>query len=196
VILLDEIEKAHPDVFNALLQILDDGRLTDGQGRTVDFKNTVVIMTSNVGSQFIQDEKLTREEMEKLTMHTLKDQFKPEFLNRIDEIILFHRLEREQIYEIAQIQIELVNHRLLEQGISIELTKEAMLHIADLGFDPVFGARPLKRVIQKEIVDPLAVKILTRELLRSDNVLIDCKNDKTMFTKKNLDGSDTESEKR
>jgi ATP-dependent Clp protease ATP-binding subunit ClpB len=183
VVLLDEIEKAHPDVFNTLLQILDDGRLTDGQGRTVDFRNTVIIMTSNVGSQFLQDEHLSHDQMRDNTMKLLRDQFRPEFLNRIDEIILFHRLEREQIKEIVKIQLEIIQKRVAQQHIQIQFSDAAVQEIADLGYDPVYGARPLKRVIQNEITNPLSNKILTREIAPFDTILVDYNKNMFTFTK-------------
>jgi len=180
VILLDEIEKAHVDVFNTLLQVLDDGRLTDGQGRTVDFKNTVIIMTSNVGSQYLQNVELSHEEMKSNTMKLLREKFRPEFLNRIDEIILFHRLEKEQIHDIVKIQLGIIQKRIANQNIDIHFSEEAIQQIADKGYDPVFGARPLKRVIQNEIANPLSLQILTREIVPFDTVLVDYK--KNMFT--------------
>jgi ATP-dependent Clp protease ATP-binding subunit ClpB len=180
VILLDEIEKAHVDVFNTLLQVLDDGRLTDGQGRTVDFKNTVIIMTSNVGSQYLQNVELSHEEMKSNTMKLLREKFRPEFLNRIDEIILFHRLEKEQIHDIVKIQLGIIQKRIANQNIDIHFSEEAIQQIADKGYDPVFGARPLKRVIQNDIANPLSLQILTREIVPFDTVLVDYK--KNMFT--------------
>ncbi|MDD4613868.1 MAG: ATP-dependent chaperone ClpB [Caldisericia bacterium] len=180
VLLLDEIEKAHPDVFNTLLQILDDGRLTDGQGRTVDFRNTVIIMTSNVGSQFLQDVQLSHDEMRVNTMKLLREVFRPEFLNRIDEIILFHRLEKDQIYEIVKIQLQIIQKRIAHQDIHIRFTDNAIQEIANIGYDPIYGARPLKRVIQNDITNPLALKILTREVGPFDTILVDY--EKNMFT--------------
>jgi len=157
VLLFDEIEKAHPDVFNILLQILDDGRLTDGHGRTVDFKNTVVIMTSNVGSQWIQDPSLDDEEKRNRSMDALRATFKPEFLNRIDDIIMFSALKLEDIYKIVDIQMGLIDKRLKERKMSVELTEKAKNYIAGQGYSPVYGARPLKRSLQKLILDPLAM---------------------------------------
>jgi ATP-dependent Clp protease ATP-binding subunit ClpB len=161
IVLMDEIEKAHPEVFNILLQILDDGRLTDGHGRTVDFKNTVVIMTSNIGSQWIMDlgEK-DYEEMRRRVMDAVKAHFKPEFLNRIDELIIFHSLGLEQIKAIVEIQVKKLEKRLLERRIQLKMTEKAKEWLAKEGFDPAYGARPLKRVIQKEIQDKLAMKLL------------------------------------
>jgi ATP-dependent Clp protease ATP-binding subunit ClpB len=177
VVLFDEIEKAHPDVFNALLQILDDGRMTDGKGRTVDFKNTVLIMTSNVGSQFIQEARgENRGEMEKAVMDTLRATFKPEFLNRIDEIIIFNSLGQEEIKQIVGIQIDLLAKRLEDSKITLDLTDNAKEFLANTGFDPVYGARPLRRAIQHYIQDPLAVKILDGSVKEGDHVKIDVRD--------------------
>jgi ATP-dependent Clp protease ATP-binding subunit ClpB len=182
VILFDEIEKAHPDVFNVLLQILDDGRLTDGQGRTVDFRNTVIIMTSNLGSQRIiaagpnQDAEMRRE-----VMDALREHFRPEFLNRIDETIIFKQLTREQITEIVDIQLAAVSERLAERRMSITLTNEARELIATLGYDPNFGARPLKRVIQKHILDPLALKLLSGDIREGEEVVVDVQDGRLTF---------------
>ncbi|MGQ9606945.1 MAG: ATP-dependent chaperone ClpB [Thermogutta sp.] len=163
VVLLDEIEKAHRDVFNILLQVLDDGRLTDNQGHTVDFTNTIIVMTSNIGSQAIQE--IARsggrdEEIRRAVQEALRHHFLPEFLNRVDEIIIFHPLRREQIRKIAEIQIERLRKRLAEKGVALEVTDRAVEAVAELGYDPTFGARPLKRVIQQQIENPLAVELL------------------------------------
>jgi ATP-dependent Clp protease ATP-binding subunit ClpB len=161
VVLFDEIEKAHPEVFNVLLQILDDGRMTDGHGKTVDFKNTIIIMTSNVGSQVIQDlGGRDREEMERRVTEALRAGFKPEFLNRIDETIIFLNLAPEQIGQIVEIQIARLADRLAEQNIELILSVSARDLIARQGYDPIYGARPLKRVIQRQIENPLAMEIL------------------------------------
>ncbi len=162
VVLFDEVEKAHPDVFNALLQILDDGRLTDGQGRTVDFKNTIIIMTSNIGSQFIQElaGEAHRARMEEMVMTALRAQFKPEFLNRVDNVVIFQALTREEIGRIVESQLGRLNRLLAQRGLSLSLTPAARERLGDLGFDPVYGARPLKRAIQTHLQDALAVKIL------------------------------------
>ena len=169
VVLLDEIEKAHPDVFNTLLQIMDDGRLTDGQGRTVSFTNTVLIMTSNVGSDRIVgesvDEKI-REQIEEVLAAT----FKPEFLNRIDDTVIFHRLSKEDIGRIVELQVDQLVGRVRERGIEVELTDDARTLLGNLGYDPTYGARPLKRVIQKQLVDKLALKILEGEFAEGDEV--------------------------
>jgi ATP-dependent Clp protease ATP-binding subunit ClpB len=182
VVLFDEIEKAHPEVFNALLQILDDGRMTDGKGRTVDFKNTVIIMTSNVGSQWIQ-ELAGRDdaEMEKRVTEALRATFKPEFLNRLDEIVFFNPLGKEEIKKIVDIQMSLLNRRLVESKIAIELTSQARDLLASTGFDPVFGARPLKRTIQHLIQDPLAVKILEGSVKEGDRIMADVENGTIVF---------------
>ena len=182
VVLFDEIEKAHPDVFNALLQILDDGRMTDGKGRTVDFKNTVLIMTSNVGSLFIQEMGGKESgEMEKRVMDLLRATFKPEFLNRIDEIVIFNSLGPEEIKEIVGIQIGLLSKRLEASKISLKLTDKAEEFLANTGFDPVYGARPLKRAIQHYIQDPLAVKILDGSVKEGDDVAMDVRDGKVVF---------------
>ena len=172
VLLFDEIEKAHPDVFNILLQILDDGRLTDGHGRTVDFKNTIVIMTSNVGSQWIQDEALDEREKQDRSMEALRATFKPEFLNRIDDIIMFRALTLEDINSIVDIQLLLIDKRLHDRKLSIELTDAAKKYIAAEGYSPVYGARPLKRSLQKIILDPLALEILAGKFIEGDHIII------------------------
>jgi ATP-dependent Clp protease ATP-binding subunit ClpB len=177
VILFDEIEKAHQDVFNILLQIMDDGRLTDGQGRTVDFRNTVIIMTSNIGSSFLQADGLRSEqdfsEASKQVMNALHNHFKPEFLNRVDDIIVFSPLGREQLVKIIELRLEDVRRLLAERKISIELTDAAKELLFTEGFDPNFGARPLKRAIQKLVQDPLALKILDGEVLHGDHMIVD-----------------------
>ena len=184
VILFDEIEKAHSDVFNILLQILDDGRLTDGQGHTVDFKNTVIIMTSNVGSQWIQDlgEK-DHQEIQNRVLEALKAKFKPEFLNRIDDIIIFHSLTMEGIKQIVEIQLRNLKKMLLEKKIEISLTDKAKEFLAKQGYDPVYGARPLKRVIQRNIQNPLALKILEGEFEEGNKILIDADGSSMTFKK-------------
>jgi ATP-dependent Clp protease ATP-binding subunit ClpB len=182
VILLDEIEKAHPDVFNTLLQIMDDGRLTDGQGRTVSFKNTVLIMTSNVGSQFIAKESLD-EKIREQVEEALTQTFPPEFLNRIDDVVVFHRLSRENLKQIVDIQVATLAKRVEERGITIDLTDEARELLGDLGFDPTYGARPLKRVIQKNLIDALALKLLESEFSDGDVVKVDAKDGELTFKK-------------
>lgn len=180
VILLDEVEKAHPDVFNILLQVLDDGRLTDGQGRTVDFKNTVIIMTSNLGSDIIQESNRTNnyEQMKALVMGEVGQHFRPEFLNRIDDAVVFHPLGREQIKSIAKIQLLSLRERLAAKGYKLELSHAALDKLAEAGFDPVFGARPLKRAIQVELENPLAQKLLGGTLGIDGVVKIDVKEEK------------------
>ncbi len=186
VVLFDEIEKAHPDVFNILLQILDDGRLTDGQGRTVDFTNTIIIMTSNIGSHIIQEMSAPsqREEMERAVMETLRRQFKPEFLNRVDNIIIFHALTREHIVKIVEIQISRLNKLLEAKGLKLELTDAAKQLLANVGYDPAFGARPLKRAIQTYIQDPLAVELLKGTFVEGDVIEADAQEGKIVFRKK------------
>jgi ATP-dependent Clp protease ATP-binding subunit ClpB len=174
VILLDEIEKAHGDVFNLLLQILDDGRLTDGHGRTVDFKNTVIIMTSNIGSHLYQDTAdKERDEVRDMVMETLKVHFRPEFLNRLDEIIIFNPLGMEEIKQIVDIQIEYLRERLADRKLDIRLTAKAKETLAAEGFDPNYGARPLKRVIQRQIQDNLARRLLEGEFADGDLIEVD-----------------------
>ena len=186
VLLFDEIEKAHQDVFNILLQILDDGRLTDGQGRTVDFKNTINIMTSNIGGQWIQDLSLGEEERQKRTLETLRTTFKPEFLNRIDDIITFRSLTISDINKIINIQIGLIQKRLQERKIYLELTDEAKKYIAKAGYSPTYGARPLKRALQKIIEDSLATKILEGTFVEGDHILADITEaGKVVFSKNN-----------
>ena len=182
VVLLDEIEKAHPDVFNTLLQVLDDGRLTDGQGRTVSFTNTVLIMTSNVGSDRIVGEQVDeriREQIEEVLAAT----FKPEFLNRIDDTVIFHRLSKADIGRIVELQVNQLVGRVRERGIEIELTDDARTLLGNLGYDPTYGARPLKRVIQKQLVDKLALKLLDGEFAPGDRVLVDAEGGELTFTK-------------
>jgi len=177
VILFDEIEKAHPDVFNVLLQILDDGRLTDGQGRTVDFKNTVIIMTSNLGSSYIASSTQGQQaEMRRQVMEALQASFRPEFLNRIDEVIIFLALSRAQIEDIVRIQLEAISKRLADRRIALILSDEAVDLIATLGYDPTFGARPLKRVLQKRILDPLALQLLNGSIHDGEEVIVGVKD--------------------
>ncbi len=161
VVLLDEIEKAHPDVFNVLLQVLEDGRLTDSHGRTVDFKNTVIVMTSNLGSAQIQELVGDREAQRAAVMDAVSGHFRPEFINRIDEVVVFEPLGREQIAGIAEIQLQRLRRRLAERELSLELTPQALDKLVAVGYDPVYGARPLKRAIQRWIENPLAQQILS-----------------------------------
>lgn len=181
VVLFDEIEKAHPDVFNTLLQILDEGRLTDGKGRTVDFKNTVIIMTSNMGSQWIQDPNLSKEEIRERVMAELRAGFRPEFLNRIDEIIIFNRLTMDEIKQIVDLQLDQVRERLRERRMDLILTDSAREELAKLGYDPVYGARPLRRVIQKQVLDPLAVHMLEGKFKDGDTIEVDFVGNEFVF---------------
>ena len=193
VVLLDEIEKAHPDVFNILLQVLDDGRLTDNKGRTVDFRNTIIIMTSNMGSQIIQEnfsaafdgEKLSADVVERTrrdVVEMLKMHLKPEFLNRIDEIVMFEPLTRRDIEQIVDIQMGIIRRMLSENGITLDYTPAAKRLIAQMGYDPLFGARPVKRVIQREVVNDLSKRILAGEVNREKPILIDTADEKLKFT--------------
>jgi ATP-dependent Clp protease ATP-binding subunit ClpB len=182
VVLFDEIEKAHPEVFNVLLQILDDGRMTDGQGRTVDFTNTLIIMTSNVGSQWIQElGSDNREEMERRVTEALRTGFKPEFLNRIDETIIFHSLSADQIGSIVDIQMARLSARLAERSIHLELSGEARDFLAKEGYDPVYGARPLKRAIQRHVENPLSVEILSGRVADGARIRADVRDSAIRF---------------
>ena len=184
VVLLDEVEKAHPDVFNILLQVLDDGRLTDGQGRTVDFRNTVVIMTSNLGSHLIQEnaENMSYDEMKTIVMNVVGQHFRPEFINRIDETVVFHPLDKENIRAIARIQLERLIKRMAERGYEVTVTDAAVDHIGEAGFDPLFGARPLKRAIQQELENTLAQQILSGKLLPNSPVTVDYQDGRIVAT--------------
>ena len=182
VLLLDEIEKAHPDVFNVLLQILDKGRLTDGQGRTVDFKNTVIIMTSNLGSQWILADETDDATAEKV-MATVRDHFKPEFLNRVDEIIVFHRLDRSHLARIVDFQVERLEHRLAERHVDLVLTQVARDYLAAKGYDPAYGARPLKRIIQREIENELALRLLDGTFRDGDTITVDAADGGLVFAR-------------
>jgi ATP-dependent Clp protease ATP-binding subunit ClpB len=174
VVLFDEIEKAHPDVFNIFLQILDDGRLTDGQGRTVDFRNTVLIMTSNIGSQHIIDLGIDAEaEMRQRVMDALRAHFKPEFLNRVDDVVIYHPLGEEQIGRISRIQVDQLRARLADRRIQLELSDEAQAFLARRGYDPQYGARPLKRLIQRQVQDPLAMRILEGDFPEGSKIRAD-----------------------
>ncbi len=184
VVLFDEIEKAHQDVFNVLLQVLDDGRITDGQGRTVDFKNTVIIMTSNIGSQFILDEAQSSAERERAVMDALRGHFRPEFLNRVDEIIIFDRLSEDDLKKIVEIQLRHLIKRLEQQKITLDLSDSAKSHLAREGYDPIYGARPLRRVIQKEILDPLSINILEGKVREGQTVKVDFQNGNLVFREK------------
>jgi ATP-dependent Clp protease ATP-binding subunit ClpB len=175
VILLDEVEKAHPEVFNVLLQLLDDGRLTDGQGRTVDFRNTVVLMTSNIGSQHLQHGVTAA--AEERVMQELKNHFRPEFLNRLDDVIMFQSLGKEQIERIVDLQLKQVVERLERRELGLDVSKAAKQKLAEDGFDPLYGARPLKRLIQREVVDKVAKAVLEGRFNRGDIVKVDVKDE-------------------
>ena len=187
VILLDEVEKAHPDVFNILLQVLDDGRLTDGQGRTVDFRNCVIVMTSNLGSNLIQemsteDTEQSYTQMKAAVMGVVQAQFRPEFINRLDELVVFHSLGKAHIREIARIQTEYLARRLADREISIEIDEAALDLLGDVGFDPVYGARPLKRAIQQQLENPLAQKILSGEFGPGAQIRVSVEREKLVFS--------------
>nr|WP_290223447.1 ATP-dependent chaperone ClpB [Trichocoleus desertorum] len=189
LVLLDEVEKAHPDVFNILLQVLDDGRITDSQGRLVDFRNTVIVMTSNIGSDHILDvsgDDTKYEEMRVLVLQALRSHFRPEFLNRVDDIILFHPLNLGELRQIVGIQIKRIQKLLSDQKITLELTEAAQNYIADTGYDPVYGARPLKRAIQRELENPIANKLLENTFTEGDTIMIDLVNHSLTFNKKEL----------
>jgi ATP-dependent Clp protease ATP-binding subunit ClpB len=181
VVLFDEVEKAHPEVLNVLLQLLDDGRLTDAQGRTVDFRNTIVIMTSNLGSQWITERGLSWEAIRERVMEAVRQHFRPELINRIDEIVIFRPLGMEQIEQIVEIQLRGLRKRLAERKIELELTPAAKQLIARAGFDPVYGARPLRRAIQKQIVQPLAAKLLRGEFKDGDTIVVDARDGELVY---------------
>jgi ATP-dependent Clp protease ATP-binding subunit ClpB len=192
VVLFDEIEKAHPEVLNVMLQLLDDGRLTDGKGRTVDFKNAVVIMTSNLGSQYIADsspgsmdaaEELP-EGVKRAVTEALRQHFRPEFLNRVDEIIFFHALGLQHMKQIIDIQIRGLLKRLEDRKIHVELSDAAKGYVVSEGYDPMFGARPLKRTIQRRVLDPLAMRVLEGEFREGDKIVVDVNGDGLKFEKK------------
>ena len=183
VVLLDEIEKAHTDVFNVLLQVLDDGRITDGQGRTVDFRNTVIIMTSNIGSEFITDD-AERDERNRRVTEALKRHFRPEFLNRVDETIVFDRLAKEDLQRIVRLQIHRVIERMAKQGLTLELTETALTFIGNQGYDPVYGARPLKRAIQKHLLDALSLELLEGKYVDGDTIIADVDDGHVVFAKR------------
>jgi ATP-dependent Clp protease ATP-binding subunit ClpB len=181
---LDEIEKAHNDVFNVLLQILDDGRLTDGQGRTVDFKNTIIIMTSNLGSQVIQElGGRDDDKMRQMVMEAVRAHFRPEFLNRVDEILIFHTLSLAQIKQIVEIQLRRLQRRLAERKLGLNVTDKAKEFLAKEGYDPVFGARPLKRAIRRLLQDPLARRLLEREFAEGDTITVDAARGELIVSK-------------
>ncbi|NEP02274.1 MAG: ATP-dependent chaperone ClpB [Symploca sp. SIO2E9] len=187
VVLLDEVEKAHPDVFNILLQVLDDGRITDSQGRTVDFRNTIIVMTSNIGSEHILSvagNDSQYEEMHKRVTDALRGHFRPEFLNRVDDTIIFHTLSKAELREIVVIQLKRIERLLADQKIKLELSSKAQEYLADVGYDPVYGARPLKRAIQREVENAIATKILENTFVEGDTIVIDCVEHALTFNKK------------
>jgi ATP-dependent Clp protease ATP-binding subunit ClpB len=193
VILLDEVEKAHPEVFNILLQVFEDGRLTDNKGRTVNFKNTIIIMTSNIGAPLImekskniteENQEQVYEEIRKEVFKLIQQQLRPEFLNRIDDIIVFHALNRNEIMQIVNLQFERVKQKLAQNGIKVSISNDALLYLAKQGYQPEFGARPLKRLIQKEIVNALAQKIIEGSVSRGSAVTIDCADEQLVFSQK------------
>jgi ATP-dependent Clp protease ATP-binding subunit ClpB len=194
VVLFDEIEKAHADIFNILLQVLDDGRLTDSQGRVVNFKNTVIIMTSNIGSQIILEHQLKLsleggdrevyyEQVKEKAFGILREHFRPEFLNRVDEIVVFNPLRTDELTKIVDIQVERIKKRLEEKKLKLELTDDAKEHLARVGYDPTFGARPLKRLIQKELENELARELLSGNFTEGDTIKADYDGDKVIFSK-------------
>jgi len=184
VVLLDEVEKAHPDVFNVLLQVLDDGRLTDGQGRTVDFRNCVIVMTSNLGSQMIQEMagEERYEDMKAAVMEVVGTHFRPEFINRVDDVVVFHPLSREHIRKIVDIQLGYLHDRLAERDMRIHLSDDARDKLAEAGFDPVYGARPLKRAIQQQVENPLAQEILQGKFRPGDVIEVGVAQDHLEFS--------------
>jgi len=191
VLLLDEIEKAHPDVFNILLQVLDDGRLTDGHGRTVDFRNTVIVMTSNLGSDRIQelmnadsDKTASYESVKSSVLEVVSTHFRPEFINRIDELVVFHPLAREQVKGIAEIQLQLLDQRLQDNDLKLEFAEGVLDKLASLGFDPVYGARPLKRAVQTWLENPLAQRVLAGDFSPGDTILVELDGEDIKFTAK------------
>jgi ATP-dependent Clp protease ATP-binding subunit ClpB len=187
VVLLDEVEKAHPDVFNILLQVLDDGRITDSQGRTVDFRNTIIVMTSNIGSEHILSvagDDSQYEEMRKRVTDALRIHFRPEFVNRVDDIIIFHTLSREELRKIITIQLKRIERLLADQKITIQLSEAAVTHLANVGYDPVYGARPLKRAIQRQLENAIATKILENTFVEGDTIMVECVDNALTFNKK------------
>ena len=190
VILFDEIEKAHPDVFNIMLQILDDGRVTDSQGRTIDFKNSIIILTSNIGSQYILElaaDNSRYEEMRTRVMAAMREQFRPEFLNRIDDIIIFHGLEKSELRQIIQIQAQRLEARLAEKKMALKLSEAAIDFLAEVGYDPTYGARPLKRAVQRELETQIAKCILRGEFTEGDTIWVDIENERLAFKRLTAD---------
>jgi ATP-dependent Clp protease ATP-binding subunit ClpB len=184
VVLLDEIEKAHSEVFNVLLQVLDDGRLTDGQGRTVDFRNTIIVMTSNLGSHVIQEMagEDRYDEMKTAVMEIVGEHFRPEFVNRVDDIIVFHPLDRDQIKQIARLQVRIIAERLEQHGMKLELTPEAVELLGNVGYDSVYGARPLKRAIQQYLENPLARELLAEKFKPGDTIAVEVVDGELQFS--------------
>jgi ATP-dependent Clp protease ATP-binding subunit ClpB len=184
VILFDEVEKAHGDVFNILLQVLDEGRLTDSQGRVVDFKNTIIVLTSNLGGEILAntEDGTTTDNKKDEVMQVVRSHFRPEFLNRLDDIILFHRLERKHMGAIVDIQLKRLSNMLADKNLTIELSDAARTHLADSGYDSIYGARPLKRVIQRELQNELARKILAGKVSDGDNIKVEVANAAIVFT--------------
>ena len=189
VILLDEVEKAHPEVFNVLLQMLDDGRMTDGQGRTVDFKNAVVIMTSNIGSQWISETHLGTEEIRRKVMDALQSHFPPEFLNRVDDLIIFDRLGKEELKQIVTLELSHLSVRFAEKDMTLKLTESAQEELVERGFDAVYGARPLRRTLQRDILNPLAVDMLEGRFNEGDAISVEFADD--VFTFKRTDRTES-----
>ena len=188
VVLFDEIEKAHPDVFNALLQVLDDGRLTDGQGRTVDFRNTVIVMTSNVGSQYVRDvEDVERPDVQDAVDQALRATFKPEFLNRIDDVIVFHKLGPAELRIIVELQLARLRKLLSERGVGLILSPAATAFLCERGYDPAYGARPLKRAIQRYVQDPLAKDLIAGRFGQGDTIFVDRQAEGLRFEKASPD---------
>jgi len=179
VVLLDEVEKAHQDVFDVLLQVLDDGRLTDGQGRTVDFRNTILILTSNLGSQLIADRTMLDESTQDAVLSVVRQHFKPEFLNRLDDLVVFDALTTEELAQIVAIQVAALGERLTERRLTLEVTDAAQEWLAMTGFDPVYGARPLRRLVQSAIGDQLAKALLAGEIRDGDTVVVDLLDDRS-----------------
>ena len=181
-VLLDEVEKAHPDVFDVLLQALDDGRLTDGQGRTVDFRNTILVLTSNLGSQAIADPNLTEQQRDEAVLAVVRQQFKPEFLNRLDDMVVFHSLSTEELTSIVDIQVQRLAERLSQRRLTLDVLPAARDWLALNGFDPIFGARPLRRLVQSAIGDQLAKQLLAGEVRDGDKVRVDVADDNSALT--------------
>jgi ATP-dependent Clp protease ATP-binding subunit ClpB len=177
LVLLDEVEKAHPEVFDILLQVLDDGRLTDGQGRTVDFRNTILVLTSNMGSHYLIEQTVPFEQRQEQVMAVVRQSFKPEFLNRLDDVVMFQPLNPAELTLIVDLQVEALDQRLASRRISLEVTQPAKVWLAEQGFDPIYGARPLKRLVQKEIGDQLARAILSGEVRDGEAVTVDVVDD-------------------